>query len=208
MLWFRNTNIEKKEDMSSKTCKLIKKILDSLYEALCEDIEIQLSVTLDNGITIKGKRMSIIARNDQTVSFSPVFKDAHGNTVTELGSVPTWTVSDTALATVVASEDGLTAVVTSTGVDGEVEVNMVVDADPSAGVEEVVGKATITFKPGKATFVTLSGGVIDTPAATVTPAPTEAPAATEAPVATEAPTEAPVATEPPAATDAPAFIAE
>lgn len=182
--------------MSSKTCKLIKKILDSLYEVLCEDTEIQLSVRFDNGITIKGKRMSIIARNDQTVSFSPVFKDTHGNVVTELGSVPSWSVSDAALATVVASEDGLIAVVTSTGVDGDVEVNMVVDADPSAAVEEVIGKANIIFKPGKATFVTLSGAVVDTPAATAAPAPTEAPVVTEAPVATEtpAPTEAPAFT--------------
>lgn len=177
--------------MSSKTVKWIKKILDSLYEFLCEDMEIQLCAKLDNGIIVKGKRMSIIARNDQTVSFSPVFKDAHGNTVTELGSVPTWAVSDATLATVAVSEDGLSAVVSSTGIDGSVEVSMVVDADPASAVEEVVGKAIITFKPGKATFVSLSGSVVDTPAATA--AATPAATATPEPAAPVAAPETPAA---------------
>jgi hypothetical protein len=101
--------------------------------------------------------MSIIARIDQQVNLSTNFTDAKGNPVTELGSVPAWSVSDAGIATVTASADGLSAVVKPVGALGTVQVNMTVDADPDEDTEEIVGTVDIEFKSGKATFVTLNG---------------------------------------------------
>lgn len=133
--------------------------------------QIQLCFKSPNGILISGINMTIIARIDQQVNFSPVFKDAGGNDVTEFGSIPAWSLSDDALATLVVSEDGMQATVTPKGHIGDVEVSMVIDADPEEGVEEIVGKATISFKAGKVAFISLSGTVssIVTPVEPVEP---------------------------------------
>lgn len=141
--------------------------------------------------------MSIIARIDQTIKFAPGFTDAGGNPVTELGGVPQWNVSDSNIATLEVAEDGLSATLTPTGVLGTVQVSLVVDADPDADVEEINATAEVTFKAGKAVFITLSSQVSDkvTAAPAPTPAPVETPAE-PAPVETapEAPVEAPVET--------------
>lgn len=132
-----------------------------LYGSHTQVREIQFYYFLPNGFLIKGNNMSIIARIDQKVTFKPAFKDAAGNAVEELGSVPAWSLSDNTLATLEVSEDGFTAVVSPNGHVGELEVNLVVDADPEAALEEIVAKATITFKAGKAAFISLGGTVSD-----------------------------------------------
>lgn len=136
--------------------------VDQSGTVLSTRIHVPLSFSI-NGLTATGVSMSIIARIDQKIDFSPAFQDAGGNPVAaaDLGSVPAWSVSDANIATVSASADGMTATVTPTGKLGTVQVNMVVDADPSEGVEEINGTAEITFKAGKATFVTLSSTVGD-----------------------------------------------
>ena len=105
--------------------------------------------------------MSIIARIDQSIKFAPGFLDAGGNAVTELGGVPQWNVSDANIATLEVAEDGMSATLTPTGVLGTVQVSLVVDADPDADVEEINATAEVTFKAGKAVFVTLSSQVSD-----------------------------------------------
>lgn len=139
--------------------------------------------------------MSIIARIDQTIKFAPGFTDAGGNAVTELGGVPQWNVSDANIATLEVAEDGLSATLTPTGVLGTVQVSLVVDADPDADVEEINATAEVTFKAGKAVFVSLSSQVSDKVAAAPAPAPApvpETPAPVETPVEEPAPVETPV----------------
>ena len=148
--------------------------------------------------------MSIIARIDQQVTFSPIFKDAFGNLVTDFGtSLALWSVSDAALATIVASNDGMQATVTPTGHVGDVEVNMVINASLDATVDEIVGKATISFKPGKAVFVSLGGLVADTPAPVVSAPVEQSPVA----VASVAPVEVAPAVVVPAEPVAPVEVA-
>lgn len=118
--------------------------------------------------------MSIIARIDQTIKFAPGFTDAGGNAVTELGGVPQWNVSDANIAVLEVAEDGMSATLTPTGVLGTVQVSLVVDADPDADVEEINATAEVTFKAGKAVFVSLSSQVSDKVAAPA-PAPTPEP---------------------------------
>jgi hypothetical protein len=114
-----------------------------------------------NGSIVKGNKMSIIVRNDQQVTLSPTFTDAKGNVVSELGSIPTWTVSDPSIAGLAISEDGMSVVVTGGSALGTAQINMVVDADPDSDIEEITGVVDITFKSGKAVFVSLSSQVAD-----------------------------------------------
>ena len=166
---------------------------------------LSLIASIIDGDTIEGVSMTIVARNDQVVTFKVNFRDSFGNIVDLLGSVPAWSVSDNTLGTLTVSDDGLQAVFTPSGIKGNVQVAVLVDADPSAAEESLVGTADITVLSGKATVVQLEGILSDRQP--VTPAPTPVP--TEAPVPTEepAPTEAPAPTEEPAATEAPAETA-
>lgn len=172
---------------------------------------LSLSVSITDGETIEGVSMSIVARNDQVVTFKVNFRDSFGNIVDLLGSVPAWSVSDSTLGTLTTSDDGLQAVFTPSGIKGSVQVSVLVDADPGAAEEALVGTADITVLSGKATVVQLEGILSDRQPATPapTPTPTEAPAPTEEPAPTEAPapTAEPEATQEPAATEAPAETA-
>lgn len=123
--------------------------------------KISFAASFKGGLIVKGEFMSMILRIDQQVTLAPSFLDAAGNTVTDLGGAPVWSVSDPLIADVTPSADGLSAVVSSTGVLGKVQVNMTVDADPDADVEEIVGTVELEFKAGKAVFVVLNGTVAD-----------------------------------------------
>jgi hypothetical protein len=153
---------------------------------------------ISNGISFQGLQMSIIARIDQSIKFAPGFLDAGGNAVTELGGVPQWNVSDANIATLEVAEDGMSATLTPTGVLGTVQVSLVVDADPDADVEEINATAEVTFKAGKAVFVTLSSQVSDkvvaAPAPTPEPQPEPAPETPAEPAPVDPVAETPVDT--------------
>ena len=121
----------------------------------------------NKGFNRRGKKVSTVIRNDQQVSFALAFQDAHGNPVTELGSVPEWQLDNADLATLEVSEDGMSAVVRPTGVVGNVNVSVRVDADPDEDVEELLGQASIAILAGKAKVIQLSGviGDLQVPAA-------------------------------------------
>lgn len=127
--------------------------------------------------------MSIVIRNDQSVSFALGFEDKYGNVVTEVGSTPVWSLSDDAVAALQVSEDGLSATVTPTAGRGSVLLSVVVDADPDEDYEELVGQAEIAIVAGKASVVRLSGVISDIVAAEPAPVePTPEPAPEPAPV--------------------------
>ena len=161
-------------------------------------ITLVFQANVNDGITIEGSYMSIVARNDQTVSFKVNFRDAFGNVVDQLGSVPAWSVSDPVIGALAVAEDGLSAVFTPTGINGNVQVSVLVDADPGVAEEALVGTASITVLSGKATVVQLEGVLADrTPAPAPTPAPTPEPT----PAPTPEPTPAPTAEPTPAPTE-------
>ena len=115
-----------------------------------------------DGTILKGVFMSIVVRNDQQVAFSLQFEDAYGNPVTELGSTPEWAVSSDELATIELVEGGKAgAVIKPTGKLGTLIVTVKVDADPGAGVEELLGQAEIQILSGKARKITLNGTISD-----------------------------------------------
>lgn len=161
----------------------------------------KLVYVLPNGIVIKGNDMSIVIRNDQKVSFALAFEDKFGNAVTDLGSVPAWSLSDEGFAELSVSEDGLSAVVTPLGPKGSVLVNVVVDADPDEAYEELVGQAEIAILSGKATVIRMAGVISDV---TAVEAPVETPVETPAePETPEVPAEPETPVETPAEPEAP-----
>jgi hypothetical protein len=98
---------------------------------------------------ITGKEISVghITVRDSTapIKASVTFKDAAGHDTAPEG-LPTWTSSDEAVATVVASEDGLSAEVTA-GSPGAAVIE-VKEVD-NAG-QEIVSQGTVTVQPGDA----------------------------------------------------------
>ena len=151
-------------------------------------LSLTMLLTVSDGTTYKGNNMSLIIRNDQEISFNLLFEDNYGNVVTQLGSVPNWTISDAELATIEASEDGMSAVFKSTGKVGSVQVNVSVDADPEEGVEQLLGQAEVTVLSGKARVVRLSGVISNVVPVVVQPKPeTPAEPKPETPVEPEQP---------------------
>ena len=170
-------------------------------------LSLTMLLTVSDGTTYKGNHMSLIIRNDQEISFNLLFEDNYGNVVTQLGSVPNWTISDAELASIEASEDGMSAVFKSTGKVGSVQVNVSVDADPEEGVEQLLGQAEVTVLSGKARVVRLSGVISNVVPVVVEPEPEtpvepepETPAEPEQPANPETPVEPtePVTPEEPA----------
>ncbi len=127
--------------------------------------------TLNGPIFIKGKNMSIIARNDQTITFNPVFQDAFGNEVTNLDVAPQWSISREDLAQLEVSEDGLSATVVPLGATGTLQVNVLIDAIPGEGEEALVGVAEVQILAGKVSVIRLDGVVKDKVAEPVEPEP-------------------------------------
>ena len=164
-------------------------LVGKLYEGPAKPkLSLTMLLTVSDGTTYKGNHMSLIIRNDQEISFNLLFEDNYGNVVTQLGSVPNWTISDAELATIEASEDGMSAVFKSTGKVGSVQVNVSVDADPEEGVEQLLGQAEVTVLSGKARVVRLSGVISNVVPVVVEPEP-ETPVEPEQPVNPETPVE-------------------
>jgi hypothetical protein len=70
-----------------------------------------------------------------------------------------WASSNTEVATVTASEDGLTGLVVGL-VPGAVTISVTADADMGEGVTELAGVAELTVTPAAAVSVTLVAGPV------------------------------------------------
>lgn len=84
-------------------------------------------------------------------------KDARGNPALVDGP-PVWSVTDAALATVVAAADGMSALVSPIGPMGSFQVQVNADADLGAGVKTIVGTLDIDLVAGDASIVTIAAG--------------------------------------------------
>jgi len=77
------------------------------------------------------------------------FLDARGNP-TNPGATPTWTSSDESVATVVASEDGMSAVVTIVGGLGASQITCTDPESEGDDTDDVVCVGTVSVVAGKA----------------------------------------------------------
>lgn len=95
--------------------------------------------------------MALILTDLEKVSLSVAFTTAVGNPATVDG-VPVWATSDESVLSVVASEDGLSAVVTTVGPLGSAQVSVTADADLGEGVKPLVGTLDVTVVGSEAVF--------------------------------------------------------
>lgn len=88
------------------------------------------------------------------LSISPVDKKGKH---APLDGIPDWTSSDDTVATVVASTDGLSAVVTAVDL-GSCQINVSADADLGAGVVALSGALDVTVVGGQAVSLSIGTG--------------------------------------------------
>ncbi len=69
-----------------------------------------------------------------------------------------WSVSDDTLFTLEVSEDGLSAVLFTTGKLGSGQVNVVADADLGDGVTEIAGALEVSVQASEAVSLNISAG--------------------------------------------------
>lgn len=77
------------------------------------------------------------------------FLDSRGNT-TSPGATPTWTSSDDSVATVTASEDGLTATVEIVGGVGASQITCTDVESTEDTADDVISVGTVSVVPGQA----------------------------------------------------------
>lgn len=156
-----------------KLKSIAKKILLFLLEHLDSNPLLRNTTSVENQVTFhwkgvtltttsKGKFM-ITATVDNSVFISATVTDARDNVVTNLPNPATWSIDNAALATGVASADGLGFTVTALKVG-------VVNVTFTSG--KATGTSQITFTPGEPVAVTLIESLVpSTPTPTPTPVP-------------------------------------
>ena len=98
----------------------------------------------------KNKEIQMLIMTDsQKVSLAISPKTKAGNAAI-LDGIPVWTLGCVDHFNIAASEDGLSAVISSTGKLGVCQVNVTVDVDMGEGVEAITGTLDIEVKAGKA----------------------------------------------------------
>ncbi len=129
---------------------VLEQIVDALIPSEATSILIQVE-----GFT-QGE--PVILTDIQKVSASIQPLNAKGNPATVDG-VPVWASSNEAAATVEASADGMSAVITATGL-GTTQISVTADADLGAGTRSITGVADIEVRASEAVTV---GIVLGTP---------------------------------------------
>ena len=114
--------------------------------------------------------MSFILTDEQQVAATVSFLDALGNTTTDDG-IPVWAAVDATLLNVVAAADGLSAVITAVGPEGDTQVTCTANPADGSGTPIVLSQ-DIQIVGSAATSGTF---VLGTPTAKGQPAPAPAP---------------------------------
>jgi hypothetical protein len=116
---------------------------------------LMLTVKTPDGIIISGELSMLTLQDNQTVSASIAPVDAKGNPA-QVDGVPSWSSSDPGLLTVVASADGLSAVIAAVGPLGTAQLQVAADADLGEGIVPLVATADITIVGGQAVALTIN----------------------------------------------------
>ncbi len=102
----------------------------------------------------KAGKMSNLKVN-KPASASVKFLDDSGNDAVVDGK-PEWSVTDTTLADLVVSDDGMSCAINPKGLLGSFQLQCSADADMGEGVKAIVGVADITWIAAEATVVQIS----------------------------------------------------
>ncbi len=101
--------------------------------------------------------MALILTDEQECELSVEFKTAAGNPG-QVDGVPTWTVSNPGVLSIVVSDDGLQALVRTTGALGDSQVSVSADADLGAGVRNVTAVLDVTVQSAEVVTVGIVAG--------------------------------------------------
>ena len=101
--------------------------------------------------------MALILTDEQKVSLSIDPRTAAGNPA-KVDGVPVWSVSDSNVLTIVPSEDGKSAVVTTTGQLGASQVSVSADADLGEGVRTIAATLDVTVVAAEAATLAITSG--------------------------------------------------
>ena len=101
--------------------------------------------------------MALVLTDLEKVSLSVAFTSAAGNPAVVDG-VPVWGTSDESILSVVAAEDGLSAVVTTVGPIGTAQVSVTADADLGEGIKPLVGTLDVSVVASEAVFAIVASG--------------------------------------------------
>lgn len=151
--------------LGGKFEKLLEIFLSMFWRPELKAKDVVFHVTVHpEGDEFQGKnQMTTIVRADQYFEVTIGLTDAYGNAVGADGidGLPVWSSSDDSIAVVEAAADGLSAKVTPTGKTGAAQVNVLIDAQPGEGEQELVGVLDVTVVSGKATILSLSPTIFD-----------------------------------------------
>ncbi len=107
-----------------------------------------------------GKQRGVTSMDLKVNKVLPVsikIADKYGNAAAVDGA-PAWSVTDASLGSVVAAEDGLSAVFTPAGPVGALKLQVSADADLGEGVKSIAGELDINLLAGDAETVVVIGG--------------------------------------------------
>lgn len=100
------------------------------------------------GHTLQGATKITMTNSQQaTAKITPV--DKQGNPA-KVDGVPSWATSDATIVSVVATPDGMSAVIAAVGPLGKAKVSVTADADLGAGVKPIFGSLDIEITQGLA----------------------------------------------------------
>jgi hypothetical protein len=100
---------------------------------------------------------TMLLPDDKIVSASVTYTDAKGHPA-KVDGVPVWASDNTDVATVAASEDGMSATISPGSSLGTAQISVTADADLGEGTREVIGIGTVEVVAGEAVAAVLSFG--------------------------------------------------
>ncbi len=103
-----------------------------------------------------GFRMPLVLTVTQEADLAVAAQDARGNAAEV--SDPRWSSSDESVLGVVASSDGMSAIVRAAGATGNAQVVFRCDADLGEGVVELMGTLDVEVVAGQAVTVSVAAG--------------------------------------------------
>lgn len=101
--------------------------------------------------------MAFTMTDVQSAPLAVSVTDARGNPA-KLDGIPVWASSDVTVLTVVAADDGMSAVITATGPLGTAQVVFTADADLGGGVRELKGILDVEVIASEAVNVVITPG--------------------------------------------------
>lgn len=114
--------------------------------------------TVLNGQSFPGVE-SMIIKATQEFDANVAFLDSLGNPAPVDGA-PVWLNSNDSVLSMVVAPDGLSAVISATGVPGAGQISVNADADLGEGVVPITGVLDVEVQPGDAITVALNTGPV------------------------------------------------